>query len=90
MKIRPCTDQLHMSGKEFRKVGAREVEAKYLVDQESFSFAEYWIDGHIEDEGSMGHSEALHHKWEIANIVQMAVEEYFEWHIYKTCGEPPE
>jgi len=62
----------------------KNVDPKYLVDQESFNFAEYWIDTHIEEEGEIGHSESLHHKWELANEIQMCVEEYFHHNIYGT------
>ena len=57
-------------------MGSKTVESKYLVDPESFSFAEYWLDEHVE-RNEMGHSELLHHKWELANQIQMCVEDYF-------------
>ena len=56
-------------------MGSKVMEAKYSVDPESFSFAEYWLDEHAEHH-EMTHCELLDHKWELANEVQMCVEDY--------------
>lgn len=63
-------------------VGSKEVEPKYLVDEESFNLAEHFIDDHCANDGHMGHSEKLSHKWELANEIQMCIESYFEHSIY--------
>ena len=58
-------------------MGSKEVEPKYLVDPESFAFAEYWIDADDEMQ-KLEYVEQQHHKWELANQVQMCVEDYFQ------------
>lgn len=58
-------------------MGNKTVEAKYSVDDESFAFAEYWLSGEYASDRGLGHSELLHHKWELAQQVQDCVESYF-------------
>jgi hypothetical protein len=58
-------------------MGSKVVNPKYLVDQESFSFAEYWLSDEYAEDAGLSHTELLYHKWELANQVQMCVEDYF-------------
>ena len=58
-------------------MGSKTVEAKYSVDTESFSFAEYWLSDEYAEDAGLSHTELLHHKWELAQQVQDCVEGYF-------------
>ncbi|KKK63231.1 hypothetical protein LCGC14_2996360 [marine sediment metagenome] len=63
-------------------MGSKVVEPKYLVDPESFEFAKYWIDADDEMQ-KLIYVEQRHHIWELANEVQMCVEDYFNHESHK-------